>query len=152
MKTLITLLALIISVSCFGQYQYKPKVTKTDKIVTVSLFTASIVLNALGDGLNDSNRKTQGHICNALSIGSLLAIPLTTNVNKKKWYIYPLSYAFIRFSTFNPVYNRTRNLPINYTGTTSIDDKFWNSIKQRPDLFVRSVSLVVGISLPLNEL
>lgn len=160
MKTYLLLLLAFISINCYSQHtiSYNPYQkgsswnTGPKAGTVIALFTTSIALNAIGDGLNNNNKKTAGHIYNALSIGTLLALPLLTDVNKDKWYIYLLSYTLIRMSIFDPIYNQTRELDINYIGNTSITDKFWRQWPNGPGLFGRSVFMTVGVSLPLNEL
>ena len=59
--------------------------TRKDNWLRLGLFTGSIALNAIGDGLNHSGNKDLGHICNALSIGVTLSIPLFIEVNKENY-------------------------------------------------------------------
>jgi hypothetical protein len=52
---------------------------------------------------------------------------------------------------FDVSYNVTRGLPLNYTGSTSITDKIYNKGGGQPT-FPRMLGLVVGISIPINEI
>lgn len=116
----------------------------------VVIYSTSIILNGIGDGLNDSGNKTMGHVFNAGSIGVLLSSPFILKYDDK-WYKYILSYTFIRIGLFDVTYNMTRHLPYNYTGSTSVTDKFYNRMGGQPT-FVRFTGFVVGISLPLNSI
>jgi hypothetical protein len=127
----------------------QPSKFKT-KYLPVILFSSSIIFNAVGDGLNDNGKKMAGHICNSLSIASLLAVPFSCDIEKKKWPIYAMSYITLRIGLFDPIYNSVRKLPFNYVGNQSITDKFWQ--KNAPDLFTRSWFFGIGIVIPISEL
>jgi hypothetical protein len=121
-------------------------------IKTAGLFTLAVVLNGVGDGLNNNNQKPIGHLCNAGSIATLLAIPLLTDVNKRKWYYYLASYTLIRVSLFDFSYNIANGQKLNYIGNTSYTDKFWNKQPIQGYNVFRSVSIVVGVRMSINEL
>jgi len=48
---------------------------KLDKWKLVGLYSTAIILNGIGDGLNNTRTKTMGHVFNAASIGTLLVTP-----------------------------------------------------------------------------
>ena len=118
-----------------------------------AIYGTSVVFNAIGDGLNDSGHKDVGHCFNAASIGVVVMSPFIFNYQKDKWYIYPLSYMFLRIALFDWTYNWTRGLPYNYIGGTSIWDKSMKKLAP-PDGFAlgRLVSFTVGFTLPINFL
>jgi hypothetical protein len=119
----------------------------------IGLYSGSIVLNAVGDGLNNDNHKTAGHICNAGSIGLLVASPLIIDYNRKKWYVYALTYTSLRISLFDPVYNSTRGLPLNYIGSTSLWDKYLGVFKPSDGfLFGRGCIFIFSVTFPIQEL
>lgn len=151
MKKLI-LIVIISSIflSSFGQGYQKQKISEPAKVIL--LYTGSILLNAVGDGLNDSGYKDWGHVANAASIATLLISPLILDYQKDKWYIYLLSYGFLRVSFFDYTYNATRGIPINQIGTTSMWDKGLQRLNPPNTYMMRGVSLIMGISLPINEL
>jgi len=124
---------------------------KYDNLMTVGIYAASIILNGVGDGLNNSNHKTAGHVVNALSIGMLVASPFLMDYDKKKWYWYLLTYTSLRIGLFDSTYNLTRKLPIGYTGTTSPTDKFYNFLGLDPAI-PRPLFLGIGIVIPLTKL
>ena len=110
-------------------------------IYLITLFLFNIILNGIGDALNDSNRKKIGHILRALSILTLLIVPVIMNIT-----IFDvLGYVFLRFGLFDILYNITRKLPLNYSGSSDVVDDLKN--KLRIDLFVKFVFLVVGLSV-----
>jgi hypothetical protein len=151
------LIALCITCSAFAQYDNYGHLTKKHKIISdksrfIALATTSIILNGIGDGLN-ANPKTKpaGHIFTAAAIGALVATPLLVNYNKRKWYVYALSYGFLRAGLFDATYNTTRHLPYNYSGNSCLWDKFWRKAGGR-NILDMGLSLSVGVFLPLNEL
>jgi len=134
------------------KYGYTKHRIISDKARFITLATASVILNAVGDGLNANPRtKPAGHILNAFSIGTLVASPFLVDYNKRKWYIYALSYGFIRAGIFDPTYNITRKLPYNYSGNSCMWDHFWNKAGGR-NWFDMGLFISVGIVLPINEL
>jgi len=117
----------------------------------IALYSGSIILNGIGDGLNDFNLKTAGHIFNAASLGILMLSPLAFNFQKDKWYWNALSYICLRAGLLDLTYNLTRILPSNYIGSTSLTDKFYNSIGVNP-MYPRAIFFVLGFAIPLNRL
>jgi hypothetical protein len=150
MKT--TLTALLLFTLLFSGFcqNFTPYKNTHQNLKTDILFISSIGLGAIGDGLNDSNHKVGGHILNALSIGVLLSMPFILDVNKKKWWVYGLKYSFIRFGTFGPLYNKVRGLPINYVGTSSLDDRLYRWTNQQPMLFDRIFFTTMGFVIPID--
>jgi len=117
----------------------------------IGIYTASIILNGIGDGLNNSNRKTAGHVINALSIGMLVASPFLMDYDKKKWYWYFATYTSLRIGLFDWTYNMTRKLPFGYVGTTAPTDKFYKILVLNPNI-PRPIFLSLGIVIPLTKL
>lgn len=156
------LLLIFIPVVSFGQtdssfipsykansnIQLKPQ-HKTYRGRTILLFATSIILDAVGDALNDSGEKEVGHVCAAASVATLLTVPFLTNVDKKKWYIYALSYTSLRMGLFDPSYNVARGVDINYIGCTCSTDKTMRANNIQSNLFARGFFVGVGIALPL---
>ena len=160
MKTLLFLILFFLSISCFSQLRKDTthvvnlpsfNQEKSEKWKVIALYSASVILNGIGDGLNDSKQKTVGHLFNAASIGTLVLSPLIFNYQKDKWFWYVLSYTCLRAALFDITYNLTRNLPADYTGSTCITDKFYNSHGISP-LYPRAVFFAVGFTIPLTLL
>jgi hypothetical protein len=155
---LILVLLLVTIKTCSAQsYNNNGLLIKKHKVVSdkarfVILTTTSIILNGIGDGLNaNPNTKPAGHIFTAAAIGTLVATPFLVNYNKRKWYIYALSYGFLRAGLFDPTYNTTRRLPYNYSGNSCTWDKFWRKAGGR-NAFDMGLCITMGVFLPLNEL
>jgi len=149
MKKLILILllsSLLFSVTA----QNRQRIGEPAKVIL--LYTGSILLNAVGDGLDDSGHKDWGHACNAASIATLLISPLVLDYQKDKWYIYLLSYTSLRIALFDYTYNATRGIPINQIGSVSYWDKGLQRLNPPDTYMMRGVSLIMGISLPINEL
>lgn len=160
MKTLLLFILLFFSITCFSQYRkdtfrvvsiQSAKQEKSEKWKVIVLYSGSIILNGIGDGLNDSNQKTAGHLFNAASIGALLLSPALFNYQKDNWIWYVLSYTCLRVALFDIAYNLTRNLPFNYTGSTAATDKVYNSLGVYP-IYPRTIFFVVGFVIPLTKL
>lgn len=163
MKRLIFLVLLFSSINCHSQtdsvnvqidYHTKKnyhRAKKLNNIKLIGIYTASILLNGIGDGLNDNKHKTTGHILNGLSIGALISSPFLLDYDKKKWYWYLATYTSLRIGLFDIAYNSTRGLPFSYSGMTSTSDKFYNYMHINPTI-PRTVFFALGIYIPITEL
>lgn len=139
----------------------KIKKGNTEWIKVIGLYTAAVVLNGIGDGLNGKGEelngivktdyKTWGHVFNAASIGLLVASPFLINYDTKKWYWYLASYTSLRIGLFDVAYNLARGLPIDYTGVTSSTDIAYNILKINP-MYVRSAFFAIGFTIPIAAL
>ena len=127
------------------------KIIKNEALKTILLYSGSIVLNGIGDGLNNNNHKTWGHACNAASIGVLLASPFVIHYDKTKWYGYILDYAFLRYSLFDASYNIANGQKFDYIGTTAGTDRIFHKAPAGFRNFSKGISLTVGIFLPINN-
>ena len=147
MKTLTTILLIFAFLSTEAQ-----RPSQKESIKTLALFTTSIVLSAVGDGLNDSGNKTLGHALNATSTGLLLTSPFILSPQKDNWLWYIASYSFIRASIFDASYNLSRGLPLTYVGNSSLWDKALGATKSPPGaiIFGKSLCLIVGFSIPIK--
>lgn len=114
----------------------------------IGIYTASVILNGMGDAMNNSGRKTMGHYCDGASIGLLVASPFLVKFNTKKWYWYLASYISLRAGLFDVSYNITKGLPINFTGSTSPTDITYNKTKVNPTV-TRSLLFSIGMSIPI---
>jgi len=130
---------------------YSNKHKKHADLKTIGIYAASIILNGIGDGLNNSNHKTAGHVINALSIGMLVSSPFLMDYDKKKWYWYLATYTSLRIGLFDSSYNLTQKLPLRYIGTTSPTDMFYDFLGLDP-MIPRPLFLGIGIVIPLTKL
>lgn len=122
-----------------------------DKWTRVALFTTSIFLNSVGDGLYDEGKKLESKSFKAASIGTLVIVPLVTHVDRKKGLNYVLTFTCLRYTFFDAGYNLTRGLPFNYVGTTSYNDRFLGRIPSEIVLVTKGISLGAVIYLNKNK-
>jgi len=151
----LTFILLFACSTIFGQVQHKPpgfiqRIPEPVKVL--SIFTASIVLDAVGDGLYDSGDKMWGHTFQAASTGLLVASPLFLNMDRDNFWWYLISYTSFRIAFFDYTYNLTRGLPLEYRGNTSYWDKVVNEFNPPSTLWHRSAFLTLGIVIPIREL
>ena len=152
MKKLLFLLLFIPSILQAQYFEALPQPETKHPWRTIALYSSSIILNGIGDGLNDEGHKGWGHAANAFSIGFIVLSPLVLDYDKSKRWAYVLDYGFLRIAYFDWTYNTTRGLPLTYIGTTSTWDKYFMQKLKPPDGFAmgRLVSFSVGISIPFN--
>ena len=151
MKTKLLILFLFLCLSANAQLRgLNRKMSEPAKVILT--YAGVVVLNAIGDGLNDNGIKGWGHLCNAASIGTLLMSFTWIDYNKNKWWIYPLTYTSLRFTLFDYSYNLTRGLPLNYIGGTSFYDQFMQKLNPPETYLMRGCALVVSISIPIKFL
>jgi hypothetical protein len=143
-KWILGIVAIVSTISLTAQAQ-KPEAWKT-----VGIYSSSILLNAVGEGLNDSGQKGWGHTCNAMSIGILVISPALMNYEKKKWGWYIASYVGLRIGMFDYAYNMTRQLPVNQIGGTSWWDQGLQKLNPPNTYLGRIVFFTFGFSVPFN--
>jgi len=131
----------------------KPKQRISEPAKVILLFSSAVVLEAIGDGLYDDNRKELGKLFQASSVGLLVASPFILNVDKSKWFWYLLSYTSMRMALFDPAYNLTRGLNMGYTGSTSYYDKGIQMFDPPPGMKIwgHSVVFIFAISIPIDK-
>lgn len=160
MKKSIILIMILLIISYISlnaqQISFKPikkesRIPESAKVIIT--YATSIVLDAVGDGLYDNGNKIGGKIFQASSVGILLVSPFYIKYDKSKWLTYLTSYTCLRISLFDPSYNLTRGLPLNYIGNTSYWDKGLKKLAPPDGLLAgRGVSFIVGVALPINNL
>jgi len=150
---LLTIILLCFTLSVNAQYQKRiDRITIPEPVKVLTIFTASILLDAVGDGLYDNGQKTWGHSLQAASTGLLLVSPLFLNMDKDNFWWYLASYVSLRIAFFDYTYNITRGLPLEYRGSTSLWDKTINEFNPPSTMWHRSVFLTIGIVIPIKEL
>lgn len=165
-KIIIIISILAVSLNNIAQ-EYNPYRTNQVKqewkhkeaVKTIAVYSSSIILSAVSDGLNDGiigdkSYKTLGHALNAASVGILLASPFILKADRHNWGWYAASYISLRIALFDMTYNTTRGLPMQYVGNSSLYDKTLAATKS-PDSWLfagRSLFFIVGISIPIKEL
>ncbi|MDH3382315.1 MAG: hypothetical protein OEL54_06385 [Flavobacteriaceae bacterium] len=140
---------LLLTFSSFSYSQY-PKGYISKQIKIDAGLIGAVVFDAWGDAENDNGNKALAHALNAASVACLLVTPFLADIEQDQWAKYIIKYGFIRFVAFDYTYNYQRNLPFNYLGNTSNYDK--NLKKFDPGLiaFTKSVTLIVGFTIPIN--
>lgn len=96
---------------------------KEHKWLNIGLLTSAVVFNAVGDGLNSKEHYATGHVFNAASMASLIAIPVFSSVNKNSRLSFISSYVLIRYALFDQIYNASAKNPINYEGGDNYYDR-----------------------------
>ena len=164
MKNLIVILLLSCSIlsaqyNPYNSYPDKHEWKYKEAVKTIAVYSSSIILSAVADGLNDGvigdkSYKPLGHALNATSVGILLVSPFILDYNRKNMGWYFASYLTLRIGIFDLSYNKTRGLPLGYVGNSSIYDKFWQSLKSPESWIVAKDAFffTIGIMIPINEL
>ena len=136
-------------------YDFTPIEVKRnwEPVKIIGIIAGSIILEAIGDAKYDTGDKYQGKLFQAASVGLLVASPFILNIDRKKWGWYFASYLSFRIAIFDPVYNTSRDLPIEYIGSVSYWDKGmqWFNPPKGAQLWGRSMFLILAISIPINE-
>jgi hypothetical protein len=152
MKNQLIILMILLSVSRIDAQYSTVKKSFSEPVKIIALYTGSIILDAAGDALNDSNHKDWGHLCCAASVGILLTSPFIIDYDRSKWGWYLTTYVSLRIALFDYAYNISRDLPLNYIGTTSNWDKMTGGMKSSQLSICRCGALAVGISVPITKL
>ena len=151
-KFLTILLAGLMSLGVMAQKPtFFERIPEPVKVIT--LYTGSIILEGIGDGLYDDGQKALGKSLQAVSLGMALSTPFIFDVDKDNWAWYLASYVSLRIGFFDYAYNTTRGLPLGYIGNTSYTDKFMQQVMPPGNqLFARSIFITLGVAIPINEL
>lgn len=145
MKHLLIISILFVTINSAGQNWKRG-------LAVVGYHTASIVLGAIGDAQYDEGNKNVAHMLKAGEIAMVASGPFVFNLNKRDALPYLSSYLFLRFSFFDSFYNLSRDLPVLFNGTTSGYDEFMNQIPDHGKVWYKSISLIVGVSIPIKYL
>lgn len=143
---------ILLSVSRVDAQYTREKKPFPEPVKIIALYAGSIILDAAGDALNDSNHKDWGHLCCAASVGVLLTSPFVIDYQRSKWGWYLTSYVSLRIALFDYAYNMSRDLPLSYTGSTSNWDKMTGSMKSSQLSMCRCGALAIGITVPITKL
>ena len=143
MRKILIILLILISLNSYSQ--------RKEQWIKLGMFTTSIALNAVGDGLNTAGNKDLGHLCNALSIGVTLSIPLIIDIKKDEWYWYLLEYSFIRFATFDYIYNLSAGNEWSYYGNSHKYDQFFGGQNKYGLAIMKGTVLMIGISINFQK-
>ena len=111
------LLALFLITSVQAQDSLSTR--KKHPLLEIGVFTASVIMNGLGDGLNSRTYYNSGHLLSAASIGSLLVLPIFSKADWK----YPITYLGIRYALFDAFYNIGAHRKLSYEGGKNYYDE-----------------------------
>jgi len=112
------------------------------------IYILSILLNAVGDGLNNRGIKTWGHLVNALFILLLILAPMFYSVT----YLYIICYILYRIALFDIVYNLARGNKWWYIGNSNWWDRIWSKCPIGFLMFFRIIMLTTAISITIQYL
>jgi len=128
------------------QAQEKREFSIPEPVKAIVLLGGSVVCEAIADGMYDNGNKGPAHALGAASVGMLLTYAVwNKKENHEPLWAIP-AYISFRIALFDPIYNTTRGLPINYVGSTSTWDEMINKINPGDGLiFLRCVILTFGI-------
>ena len=156
MRKISSILLLTLCVSMTAQYTPRHKQTAWEKwsrpVGIVLYHVSTVALGSIGDAMMDEGNKNLGHALQAGEISALLAGPFIFDIKRNEWLSYVATYGFLRFSLFDSFYAKSRSLPLLFNGTTSSYDRFMNTIPPDGRAWIKSWSLIVGVSIPLNKL
>jgi hypothetical protein len=113
---------------------------------------ATVAVGALGDATFDNGNKDLGHALKATEVGMLIGGPFLFKIELNEAVPYISTYVFLRFATFDGIYNVSRDLPVLYQGNTSGYDKFMSKVPPHGRAWWKCHALVVGIAIPIKNL
>jgi len=127
-------------------------------IILFYLFV-TVIMGAVGDGMNNSGIQTWGHLFEAIEVAMLFSAMFLLNMDKdtpvKEFVLTLATYVCLRFAFFDYAYNIAAQNPLTYLSENNFWGRFWlNVLKAEPQgiAWARLVFLIVGISLPLKFL
>jgi len=123
---------------------------QTRPIAIIGYHIGTVALGAIADAQFDEGNKNLAHMLHATEVVTLISGPFIFDVKRNEALAYILSYGFLRFSFFDSAYNLTRDLPILFNGSTSTYDRVMNTVPEHGRAFMKSWSLVVGVSIPIK--
>ena len=152
MKSLLLILTLSLCLSSFGQRQTTWQ--RIDRpLAIIGYHIGTVALGAIGDGVFDNGNKQLGHLLQGAEVAALISGPFIFNIKRNEALPYLSTYVFMRFSFFDLGYNKSRGLPGLYNGDTTYGyDKFMNTIPPDGRAWMKTWSLVVGVSIPIKHL
>lgn len=89
----------------------------------------SLILGAVGDGLNFKGKKRLGHLFRSLEIGLLLSSSLYLHLDVNQYIYYILGYVLARMAIFDPLFNKFAGLALSYLGVTSLYNRVLKAFK-----------------------
>jgi hypothetical protein len=116
----ILILLVLFSLNTQAQDSIPPR---RGSLVTLALFSGSVIMGGIGDGLNSRAHYASGHLLNAASVASLIAVPLLVKISGHDKFRYLASYVLIRYAFFDMAYNKAAQRPANFMGGKNYYDE-----------------------------
>lgn len=118
--------------------------------IRLGLYTMSIVTDAIGDARFDIGYKKNGKFYQAVSIGALLGTLSFSEYSLKNGWKVIITYSLLRYSMFDYTYNYTRDLPLEYRGSTTNYDNTLKHISNDLINSTKRIAFVTGIIINFN--
>ena len=117
------------------------------------LYTVSIVLAAVADGLMDAGGKITAHSLEAVSVLALLVVPFV-HKHRGGWGWYIAAYLCLRIGLFDPMYNLAAGNELFFHGTTSLWDMLTGAFNPPvvAELFGRAVFAFAGVMIAIQQI
>jgi hypothetical protein len=147
MKKITLLLAVLtIAVSINGQWY------KSNNVKALTLITASITLDAVGDGLTYNGKPYIGKAFNVASYMPIIAAPIIIKMPGKDWLKFGVSFISLRSGLYAPTYNMVTGHDILYNDDLTPYRKLWDvgGNYRTFEAMKRSMFVSFGIYFTLN--
>lgn len=116
-------------------------------------FLICVLAGSLADGFNMEKRKTLGHILEPVELFLLMTFPFLFGLSGvHDWIAYIAGYTCFRIALFDYGVNLAAGLPLSYSGTSNIWDRFLRKFPPVMHIFPRVLFLVAGVSVTFRYL
>lgn len=130
------------------------------QLLIIFYLLVTVLIGATGDALDASGTQTWGHLLGAVELLLMAGVCFLFEGDSFKQYVKNfllilLTYMFIRIFAFDYMYNLVRGNSLSYLGGHNWWDMWWSEVVKIPPyglLFVRSVFLIAGCSIPFKYL
>ena len=122
------------------------------KLLIILYLILCVAVGAVADGLFDDGLKVWGHALGAVEVALLFSFAFLFNLKRGDLLPLALAYIFFRIAGFDYIYNLTSDNPIFFNGSTSLWDNFLSQFPTHGITFAKSLFLITGVFIPINEL
>lgn len=119
------------------------------KLLILIYILLLLLCEALSDGLAYRKKNVLSHIVKAGLILMFLFMPLV--INSTMVLLFIVAYICLRFSLFNYLFNWFAGLHWVYLSPQVLPDKYLLRIPLFHLLFMQFISLILGVSIVINE-
>ena len=113
---------------------------------------ATVLAGGIGDGLMDNGSKHWGHALRAVEAGMLISGPFVFDLERRDALPWLSGYLLFRVGMKDWAYNLTRELPLTYTGTTSVYDDVMSGIPPHGQVWIKSICIMTGFGITIKHL